>query len=393
MNIWLLNIAMALSLSVYLAGFVIPKILVIAFRKNLFDIPDERKIHTSLVPRLGGIAFKPVIFFTLALIIGVNISLGNDAFTLSFIEEVKTLSYISCAVMLLYLIGFGDDLVGIRYRVKFVAQFFCAVLLIAGGLCITDFHGLFGMYSISMWVAQPLTVLLVIFIINSINFIDGIDGLASGLSSVILLFYGIVFCIMGEQMYALISFSTLGVLIPFYYYNVFGDASKQKKIFMGDTGSLTIGLILCALSLKLVQCAPESEDSLCNPLILAYSPVMIPCLDVVRVVFGRIRRGKNPFLPDKSHIHHKLLALGMNQHVAMITIITSTILLSLCNVLLSNYINITLTLALDIAIWTGLNVWMTKKIKGSTAEESSAKSYNEKIITIKYEKDKSIMFK
>lgn len=393
MNLWLLNIGIALVLSIYLTGFVIPKILTIAFSKNLFDVPNERKIHTARVPRLGGLAFKPVIFFTLALIIGINISLGNEMFTLSFIKEIKPLSYFSCSIMLLYLVGFGDDLVGIRYRIKFLAQFFCAALLIVGGLCITDLHGLFGIYSLNSWIAQPLTALLIVFIINSINFIDGIDGLASGLSSIILLFYGLTFFYFGLYMYALISFCTLGVLIPFYYYNVFGDANKQKKIFMGDTGSLTIGIILCALSLKLVQSIPDTDDISYNPLVLVYSPFIIPCFDVIRVIFSRLRRGKNPFLPDKSHIHHKMLALGMNQHVAMATIILTAILCTVGNILLSTHVTITTLLTIDIVVWTLVNMLLSKIIKNKSAEASIEKHSVKEIITIKYEKDKSILFK
>lgn len=363
MNSWLLNIGLALVLDVCLTGIVIPKILLIAFRKKLFDEPNERKIHTLEVPRLGGIAFKPVVFFTMALVIGVNLTFGNEEIISCFTKEVESLAYIFCVVMVLYLIGIGDDLVGIRYRAKFVAQIICSILLITGGLYIHSVYGLFGFNNLYDWFAYPLTVLLIVFIINSINLIDGIDGLASGLCSVVLMFYGITFYMIDQYVYALISFCVLGVLIPFYYYNVFGDAAKQKKIFMGDTGSLTIGVLICALSLKLSICAPAPTNNIPNPLVLAYSPLLIPCLDVIRVYLGRVRRGENPFLPDKTHIHHKLLALGMNQRKAMMTIIMLSIWVSLFNILLSAYINITLLLLIDVMVWTFINVWITSKIK------------------------------
>ena len=363
MNFWNLNILLSFVISAYLAGVFIPKILLIAFRKNLFDVPDERKIHTSLVPRLGGIAFKPVIFFTLILLFGLNLTLGDGAMLDAAIEDVRSISFVYCAIMLLYMVGIGDDLVGIRYRAKFILQIISAILLIAGGMYINDFHGLFAITELNVWFAYPFTILIVVFIINAMNLIDGIDGLASGLSSVAMIFYAIIFYIMGEYLYSLISVTTLGVLLPFFYYNVFGNPEKQKKIFMGDTGSLTIGTMICFLSFKMAMTAGNIGSAGFNPLILAFSPLLIPCLDVVRVYWGRVRRGNNPFLPDKTHIHHKLLAVGMCQHAAMITILSVSVIFILGNILLSYYLNITFILVLDILIWTLSNIWLTQKRK------------------------------
>ena len=193
-----------------------------------------------------------------------------------------------------------------------------------------------------------------VFIINAINLIDGIDGLASGLCGVVMLFYGLVFFIIGEYIYALLAFATLGVLVPFFYYNVFGDPTKKNKIFMGDTGSLTIGMMTCILSLKLLNGFPV------NP---SMQQPIIPCFDVVRVYLHRVRNGKNPFLPDKNHIHHKMLAIGMKQRTAMITIVLISVCFTLCNILLSRYVDVTLLFMLDIIIWTLGNLWLTRRIR------------------------------
>ena len=132
---------------------------------------------------------------------------------------------------------------------------------------------------------------------------------------------------------------------------------------MGDTGSLTIGMIICFLSFKLAMMPVCAGTNVPNPLMLAFSPLLIPCLDVLRVYMGRVRRKKNPFLPDKTHIHHKLLAIGLSQHAAMITILTASILFTLCNILLSHYLNITFVLLADILAWTLINMWISKKRK------------------------------
>ena len=132
---------------------------------------------------------------------------------------------------------------------------------------------------------------------------------------------------------------------------------------MGDTGSLTIGMMTCILSLKLLNGFPVNPSmQQPNDFFLAYSPLIIPCFDVVRVYLHRVRNGKNPFLPDKNHIHHKMLAIGMKQRTAMITIVLISVCFTLCNILLSRYINVTLLLVLDIFIWTLGNLWLTRRI-------------------------------
>lgn len=364
---WAVNAIAVFVICVLFAGFLIPQILLVSFRKQLFDQPDERKIHQGVVPRLGGIAFKPVVFFAVALAYGLCQLLGyNDMVKDIVAAESRYLAFGFCCIMLLYLVGMADDLIGIRYKAKFTIQILCGIMIIAGGIWLNNLLGFIGLYEIPNWIGYLLTILVIVFIINSINLIDGIDGLASGLCGVTTFLYGIVFFRLHEYIYAILSFATLGVLVPFFYYNVFGDADKQKKIFMGDTGSLTIGMIISILCLKLIHCSPTAEAmGVPNTLVLAYSPLLIPCLDVIRVYLHRVRNGKNPFLPDKNHIHHKLLALGMGQRAAMVTIVIVSILFSLCNIFVSQYLNITLLVLSDIIIWTLLNVWLTSKIKKS----------------------------
>lgn len=362
MLFWIMNAIAVFLLCVFFAGIVIPQILLIAFRRNLFDEPDERKIHTSAVPRLGGIAFVPVTFFTIALMLGLNVALGHWNVINRSVFDVQEMALSYCAVTMLYLVGMADDLVGVRYRAKFVVQLCCAVMLIAGGLYISDFYGLFGLYKLPVVFAYPFTALVIIFIINAVNLIDGIDGLCSGLCSVTLVFFGITFFLLQEYMYGLIAFGVWGVLVPFFYYNVFGNAKRGRKIFMGDTGSLTVGIILCVLSLKMLGCVSETSDLQVNPLVLAFSPLIIPCFDVIRVYFHRVRHGKNPFLPDKNHIHHKLLAVGMPQRWAMISIVCFAVLLTAMNFWLSRYLNVNVLLLFDALIWSVLNIALSRRI-------------------------------
>lgn len=240
MNQWLLPSLAAMLLSILFAGILIPQILLVSFRRKLFDEPDERKIHRGAVPRLGGIAFTPVICFSVSLLVGLAYLICNSDIEQMMRENAQAISFGFCALLMLYLTGMSDDLIGVRYRAKFIIQIFCAILLIGGGLSIHDLHGFLGLHAISPFLGLPLTVLIVVYVINAINLIDGIDGLASGLSGAAFLIYGVSFMLISKPVYAMISFACLGVLIQFFYYNVFGDTTKRKKIFMGDTGSLTI---------------------------------------------------------------------------------------------------------------------------------------------------------
>lgn len=156
-------------------------------------------------------------------------------------------------------------------------QLICACLFPISGLWINDFYGLFGIYQLSAWFGIPFTILTVIFITNAINLIDGIDGLASGLSSAALLVLGFLFIDKGLWIYSMLAFSTFGVLVPFFYYNVFGSAEHARKIFMGDTGSLTLGYILSFLAIKYSQSTnliPETQGAI----VIAFSTLIVPSL-------------------------------------------------------------------------------------------------------------------
>lgn len=360
---WIWSYAACFGVCVLVTGVLIPQILLIAYRKNLFDIPDERKIHHVAVPRLGGIAFVPSIFLSLALCLGVNIALDNASLVDSFMNDALMLTSLFCGLQILYMVGIADDLVGVRYRAKFVAQAVVAAALIFSGVSFDTMDGLFGIDRFPFWIAMPFTMLAIVFLINSINLIDGIDGLASGLSSIAAVTYGVSFALRGESILALLAFSTLGVLVPFFYYNVFGDAARHGKIFMGDSGSLTVGLILTFLGIELFTLPSTGVLQRSYNCVLAYSPFVIPAFDVVRVYLFRLRNGKSPFLPDKNHIHHKLLALGMPQRHAMVTIVACSLALTLLNILLIHIIALTLTVILDIVLWTTVNVLIDRGIQ------------------------------
>lgn len=355
-----LLITLSLLISIILSALIIPRILVVAFRKKLFDIPNERKIHSGIVPRLGGISFVPTILFALSFTTGFRYLIGCEipAKRLHFI--IPEFYFMTCGLTLLYLSGIKDDLVGLRYRSKFVVQIIAASLIPLSGLWINNLYGLFGIDELTPWLGIPFTILLTVFIVNAINLIDGIDGLASGLSSISLLALGSLFLYHDQWIYTMLAFSTLGVLLPFFYYNVFGKVDRCKKIFMGDTGSLTLGYILVFLAISYAnnnqERAPYSEGAI----VVAFSTLIVPMFDVFRVILVRFRNHKGLFEADRNHIHHKFLDMGCSPRKAMIYILALAITFNLLNILLIPYIDNNLLLLADIIIWIGLNVWFDK---------------------------------
>lgn len=155
--------------------------------------------------------------------------MGHSKMLSEIENDVRPLAFAFCSIMVLYLVGMADDLIGIRYRAKFVIQILCGMMLIAGGIYIDNLYGILGIHSVPLWLGYPLTILFVVFIINAINLIDGIDGLASGLCSIACLLYGLTFLMFHQYIYAMLAFATLGVLVPFFYYNVFGNAEHGKR--------------------------------------------------------------------------------------------------------------------------------------------------------------------
>lgn len=355
-----LLIITAFAISVFLSGLIIPRILVVAFRKRLFDVPDSRKIHQGPIPRLGGLSFVPTILFSLTFVIGLRylLKVPIDAAQVSIV--VPEFCFLVCGLILLYLSGIKDDLVGLRYRTKFWIQLLSALFFPLSGLWINNLYGLFGIHAFPAWAGIPFTVLVVVFITNAINLIDGIDGLASGLSSVALAVLGSLFLSKGLWLYATLAFSTLGVLLPFFYYNVFGEAERCKKIFMGDTGSLTLGYIVAFLAIRYAASDPNLMALKENALLVSFSTLLVPALDVLRVMGIRWRNHSGLFVADRNHIHHKFLAMGFTPRQAMLSILGIGGLFSGLTLLLAPYLSPTLILLIDSTLWIGMNVWFDR---------------------------------
>ena len=344
----LFSVYFPFRLAALLGWLFIPRVLILSHRKRLFDMPDERKTHDAPVPRLGGITFLPILLICVCLMTGIWANKGMPFQILGLDILVIRFVLLFVGMMILYLVGVVDDLIGVSYQAKFLVQITSAIFFPLSGLWIHDLSGLFWINEIPAWVGIPLTVFIVVYVTNAINLIDGVDGLAAGICFVAFLTLGLA--AKGHCILMIVAFGMLGILLPFWSYNVFGNIEKGHKIFMGDTGSLTLGYLV---SFFLIYMASGSGVAFPREmLIIGLSTMAVPMFDIVRVVMARIRNHRNPFLPDKNHIHHKLLRTGIGSRWVMAIIV----LVSLCIILVTKCcvdlrIGNTWIVLIDVAIW------------------------------------------
>lgn len=296
-----------------------PKIVEVAKMKGITDNPGYRKLQREPVPVLGGV----VVFF------GILTALGLTTWMVSYHDF---LLYISLMLVML-VTGTLDDISSLSPRLRFLIEIAVAIMLMwLGNLWINDFHGLWGVGEISVWIAIPLTIITVVGIVNAINLIDGVDGLSSGYCIMACLMFGWFFWICGDEAMTALSFACIGALIPFFVYNVFG---KRRKMFIGDGGSLLMGIILSIMALRIITAGSpigllaSDESQLFFPygkthfgfVPFTLAILSFPICDTLRVMISRILRHVSPFSPDKTHLHHAFISVGFSHIKTTISVL------------------------------------------------------------------------
>jgi UDP-N-acetylmuramyl pentapeptide phosphotransferase/UDP-N-acetylglucosamine-1-phosphate transferase len=295
-----------------LTAVSIPTLVSVAKMKNLFADRNGRSSHEDNVPIVGGIA----VF--IGLIISLVFFTGND--------EAGELKYIIAGLLILFFLGMKDDIIVLDPRKKFIGQIIASgVVVVMGGVQITSFQGFLGIYEIQTIYSILFSIFVFVVIINSFNLIDGIDGLASGVGILISAVYGYWFCQSGFTDYGITSYTLAGALSAFFVFNVFG---KRNKVFLGDTGSLTLGFLVAILTIHFIEDSMivDQANAVDSTPIVAFGILIVPLFDTLRVFILRIFRGQSPFRGDKRHVHHLLLNLGMSHFRATIIILAVNIL-------------------------------------------------------------------
>lgn len=303
------NVIIATVLSFVITYFAIPVLIRVAELKHLYDEPDERKSHKSRIPTLGGLGFFAG--FVLASAVCVPS------------QQTFPLQYLLAAFFIIFIVGMKDDLVGLSPVKKLVGQLIAAfVIIYLGNLQIRNMYGFFGIGELPYHFSLLLTYFTFIVVINAFNLIDGIDGLAGSVGMLVSAVLGAYFLYVNEVLYAVMGFSMAAGLAAFLIYNI-----TPAKIFMGDTGSLLVGLVNAALIVKFIEVAgnPAGKMPIQSVPAIAFAILIVPLFDTLRVFAIRMSRGRSPFTADRHHIHHYMLALGLSHSQATSVAVLSNI--------------------------------------------------------------------
>tara|TARA_B100000809_G_C15125148_1_gene525915 strand:- start:38 stop:1108 length:1071 start_codon:yes stop_codon:yes gene_type:complete len=283
-----------------------PSFIKIAEIKHLFDDPsDDRKIHTRKVPLMGGMMIFAGTLFAFLLWLPV--------------KDIGVIKYLVPSLLIMFFVGMKDDIIGTAPVKKLAAHIVVAfIMILMADVKLTSLHGIFGVKEIPEWAGIMLSVFTYIVIINAFNLIDGVDGLAAGVGLIASTVFGSWFYYAGDWTYAVLAFSLAGALLGFLRFNF-----NPAKIFMGDSGSLTIGFLFAVMAIELVeydaQELPASIKNISKPL-LAMSILVFPLIDTIRVFTLRAINGVSPFTADRNHIHHRLIDLGLSHKQTVLII-------------------------------------------------------------------------
>lgn len=349
------NIILSALLAFLITFFAIPVIIQIAKSKKLFDEPDERKVHKAVIPTLGGL----------------GIFAGFIVATLMGAPAVQELQYFAAATIVIFFLGLKDDILVLSANKKFIGQLIAAGIIIKfGNLSINNMYGFLGIGAIPYFASIVLTVFTVIVITNSFNLIDGVDGLAGSLGFITTLVFGCYFYFADQLPYSVMAFALSGATLGFLIYNF-----SPAKIFMGDTGSLLIGLVNSILVIKFISVAGTVGNvySFQAAPAIGFAVLMIPLFDTLRVFGLRILDRRSPFSPDRIHIHHYLLDLGFSHRKITLTCVSATILFILTAVLLRSF-DTTLIIGVLLAMafsFIGIIYYFRQKIKSPYKDQVS----------------------
>jgi UDP-GlcNAc:undecaprenyl-phosphate GlcNAc-1-phosphate transferase len=281
---------------------LIPKIRKISLKFNLTDVPDVRSSHSNSTPSFGGVAFY--ISYIIAL------------FFLQFFFKNQVSLTLLVGISVLFFTGLLDDIINLPAKLKFFGQFLGVALLMSQpDFRIISMHGFMGAYEIPTGLSILGSMFFLLGLINAFNLLDGIDGLSAITGIIVASFYSYMFYKLGYFYYLGLSITTIATLLAFLRFNF----SLRKKIFMGDTGSLTIGLVLGLLTLKLMTANAIDTSLHFNPKqlpLLLVAVLYVPILDTCRVMMIRLLKGGSMFRPDRNHIHHIIVDYGLSHRKA-----------------------------------------------------------------------------
>ncbi|MBR3982103.1 MAG: undecaprenyl/decaprenyl-phosphate alpha-N-acetylglucosaminyl 1-phosphate transferase [Bacteroidaceae bacterium] len=312
-------IGLPVVVSLLAVRWVYFKILKIAKEKNLVDNPDARKLQKVPVPVVGGLAvFFGLLFGLLCGITMMNLFAG-DIGMFSGIVSVNRLLPIVLGMSIMLYVGCMDDIMGLSPKARFLIEILVILgLIYSSGISVDSLHGLWGIDEIPSVVAVPLTIFAGVGIINAINMVDGVNGLSSGLCITCSMLFGLQFFCIGDYVNAVLAFSIASSLFLFFIHNVFGN---QSRMFIGDAGTMVMGVLMTWFVMCSMHDAGRGMilDYAYCPTAMVVAILSVPVADTLRVMTMRVFHGKSPFSPDKTHLHHAFVGIGVSHSITALS--------------------------------------------------------------------------
>ena len=315
-TVLLVGILIAFAVALAVTALTHPRVAKFAQKRNIVDNPNARKLQRNPVPVRGGVA----VFF--GLVSGLCVS--------GIFVNVNELLPVIVAMSVMLCVGVIDDVSELSPWLRFVIEIAVVLMLIfTTHISLDSLQGLWGFYDLPLWLSAPLTVFAVVGMINAINLIDGVDGLSSGFCMMASIAFGALFIMTGNYDMAVLAAITLGSLMPFFFHNVFGDKSKM---FIGDGGSLMMGVAMSAYVVAVISVRGEAFDAMPDGMgLVAFTMAVmaVPVFDTLRVMTMRILRRTSPFRPDKTHLHHLFIDLGFSHIATTLSVLSLNLLVVL----------------------------------------------------------------
>lgn len=319
--------------SFFIVLLATPSLIKVAKLKRLVDEPsEERKLHASSVPTIGGIIIFAGFIFAYALWFpSEDRNYFYDPYN-DLLAAFDQFKYMISSLLILFFVGVKDDIIGTAPLYKLGGHMLVAfILVLMADVRIVSMHGLFGYELLPQWLSILLSIFTYIVVVNGFNLIDGVDGLAAGVGFLACAFFAVWFYMAGDIPLTLLASSLGGALLGFLIFNF-----HPARIFMGDSGSMLIGAIMSVLAIRMIEYdtgkLPDLIQKVSTP-VLAMSILSYPLVDTLRVFMLRALKGHSPFTADNNHIHHGLLSLGLNHSKTAFMVYGSCIAIVLSNLL------------------------------------------------------------
>lgn len=280
--------------ALFIAMVLVPPLMRFAGDLGLTDRPDERKIHSRVIPRSGGIA----------------IVAGAVIPVLVWVPMRPDLSAFLAAAGILFVFGVLDDRFNLDYRLKFLGQLMAAAVVTLAGGVLVQYLPFMSSAPLPLWLSAPITIVVLVGLTNAVNLSDGLDGLAGGVSLLALGCLALLAYECSDSAALMTAVAIMGATFGFLRFN-----TNPAQIFMGDTGSQFLGFATGVLAIVVTQ-RPDSAVAVLVPLLI----LGLPILDTLNVMTRRVLAGRSPFSPDRQHLHHQLIGAGLSQNQAVIVI-------------------------------------------------------------------------